>query len=473
MKSKPFKGFPLWAAAFWLLVWEALARLVDQSLLLVSPLTAAHRLLQLMGEASFWQSVAYSLTHILMGFLLGALLGVSFAILSYRFRWMEQLLMPLTATVKAIPVASFVILALLWVTKHNLSTLISLLLGFPVIYSNALTGLKSTDSQLIEMSRLFRVPFGKQLRALYLPSLAPYLHSGLSIAIGLCWKSGIAAEVIGTPRGSIGERLYNSKIYLETADLFAWTMTVVLLSVVCEKLLKLFLSCLEKWLKKPAVPKEASKEAQPALLRAEASKALPSETLNLTDLHAAFEGKEVIGGLSFSVETGRRYVISGPSGSGKTTLLRVLMGLLKPRSGDASDFTKKQPSVVFQEDRLLSWMNAAQNLRYVADIAPGEANALLMRLGIEEESLSQPVSEYSGGMKRRVAIARALIAGYEILYLDEPYKGLDEQTRKQVQAVVEELSAGRTLFLVTHDLREAEGYLPLSLTPPAAPEIAG
>ena len=118
-------------------------------------------------------------------------------------------------------------------------------------------------------------------------------------------------------------------------------------------------------------------------------------------------------------------------------------------------------------------MNAAQNLRYVADIAPGEANALLMRLGIEEESLSQPVSEYSGGMKRRVAIARALIAGYEILYLDEPYKGLDEQTRKQVQAVVEELSAGRTLFLVTHDLREAEGYLPLSLTPPAAPEIAG
>ena len=469
MKSKPFKGFPLWAAAFWLLVWEALARLVNQDLLLVSPLTAAHRLLQLMGQAPFWQSVAYSLSHILLGFLLGAVLGVGFAILSYRFRPFEQLLMPLTATVKAIPVASFVILALLWVTKQNLSILISLLLGFPVIYSNALTGLKNTDPQLIEMSRVFRVPFKKQLRTLYLPCLAPYLHSGLSIAIGLCWKSGIAAEVIGTPKGSIGERLYNAKIYLETADLFAWTMTVVLLSVLCEKLLKLLLTHLEKWLKQPA---RSTARKDEALSEPPADTPAPSETLTLTDLHVAFEGREIIRGLNLSLDTGKRYVLSGPSGSGKTTLLRTMMGLVKPRSGDASAFTQKQPGVVFQEDRLLGWMNAAQNLRYVADIAPEAANELLKRLGIEEESLMQPVSEFSGGMKRRVAIARALCARYDILYMDEPYKGLDDATRGKVQAVVEELSRGRTMLLVTHDLREAEGYLPLSLNPQAAAENA-
>ena len=469
MKSKPFKGFPLWAAAFWLLVWEALARLVNQDLLLVSPLTAAHRLLQLMGQAPFWQSVAYSLSHILLGFLLGAVLGVGFAILSYRFRPFEQLLMPLTATVKAIPVASFVILALLWVTKQNLSILISLLLGFPVIYSNALTGLKNTDPQLIEMSRVFRVPFKKQLRTLYLPCLAPYLHSGLSIAIGLCWKSGIAAEVIGTPKGSIGERLYNAKIYLETADLFAWTMTVVLLSVLCEKLLKLLLTHLEKWLKQPA---RSTARKDEALSESPADTPALAETLTLTDLHVAFEGREIIRGLNLSLDTGKRYVLSGPSGSGKTTLLRTMMGLVKPRSGDASAFTQKQPGVVFQEDRLLGWMNAAQNLRYVADIAPEAANELLKRLGIEEESLMQPVSEFSGGMKRRVAIARALCARYDILYMDEPYKGLDDATRGKVQAVVEELSRGRTMLLVTHDLREAEGYLPLSLIPQAAAENA-
>lgn len=471
MKSKPFKGFPLWAAAFWILVWEALARLVNQNLLLVSPLTAAHRLLQLMGQAPFWQSVAYSLSHILLGFLLGAVLGIGFAILSYRFRPFEQLLMPLTATVKAIPVASFVILALLWVQKQNLSILISLLLGFPVIYSNALTGLRNTDPQLIEMSRVFRVPFKKQLRTLYLPCLAPYLHSGLSIAIGLCWKSGIAAEVIGTPKGSIGERLYNAKIYLETADLFAWTMTVVLLSVLCEKLLKMLLAYLETQLKK--APRSAARKAESsALPEPAADTPAPSETLTLTDLHVAFEGREVIRGLTLSLDTGKRYVLSGPSGSGKTTLLRTMMGLVKLRSGDVSPFTQKQPGVVFQEDRLLGWLNAAQNLRYVADITPEAADDLLMRLGIEEESLMQPVSEFSGGMKRRVAIARALCARYDILYLDEPYKGLDDATRKKVQAVVAELSRGRTMLLVTHDLREAEGCLPLSLNPQAAPENA-
>lgn len=244
---------------------------------------------------------------------------------------------------------------------------------------------------------------------------------------------------------------------------------VVLLSVVCEKLLKLLLAFVEKRLKASA---SAEKPINPKSLPRRSLPESEPETLAFEGLMVAFEGKEVIRDLSLSLTTGRRYVISGPSGSGKTTLLRAMMGLLKPRSGDISAFTKKQPSAVFQEDRLLSWMDAAQNLRFVSDISVEEAKSLLLRLGLEEESLAQPVSEYSGGMKRRVAIARALCADYDILYMDEPYKGLDEQTRRQVQTVVEEMSAGRTLILVTHDLREAEGYLPLHLTDSEAEENA-
>ena len=144
------------------------------------------------------------------------------------------------------PVASFVILVLLWVSSRNLSVVISLLIGFPVIYANVLAGLDSTDPRLIEMARVFRVPFRRQLSTVYLSQVAPFLRSGLSLAIGLCWKSGVAAEVIGIPSGSIGEKLYKAKIYLETPDLFCWTVAVVVLSIGCEKLLGLMMDVLER-----------------------------------------------------------------------------------------------------------------------------------------------------------------------------------------------------------------------------------
>ena len=148
--------------------------------------------------------------------------------------------------VKAVPVASFVILVLLWVSSRDLSVVISLLIGFPVIYANVLAGLDSTDPRLIEMARVFRVPFRRQLGTVYLSQVAPFLRSGLGLAIGLCWKSGVAAEVIGIPSGSIGEKLYKAKIYLETPDLFCWTVAVVVLSIGCERLLTLLMDVLER-----------------------------------------------------------------------------------------------------------------------------------------------------------------------------------------------------------------------------------
>jgi len=237
---------PLWAVIFWLLVWEIAARWVANPIFLASPLTALKRLGQLVIAADFWQSILFSLGHILLGFVLSAVLGIVLAALSYRFRLVRDLFSPVMATVKSVPVASFVILVLLWLPSRQLSIIISLLIGFPVIYSNVLTGLDSTDPKLIEMAKVFRVPFWKQLRAIYLHEVLPFLHTGLSIAIGLCWKSGIAAEVIGVPKGSIGEKLYQSKIYLETADLFCWTLVIVLLSIGCEKLLKLMLNRMER-----------------------------------------------------------------------------------------------------------------------------------------------------------------------------------------------------------------------------------
>lgn len=231
----------LWAVLVWLLVWQgasmALAALWPNGhLLLASPLTALVRLGQLALSAAFWQAVAVSAVHIIGGFLLSCALAVALAALAARFRFIGELLYPVVAAVKAVPVVSFIILALVWLDAGNLSLFIAALMVFPPVYLNVLTGIAGADEKLLEMARVFRVPFGRRVRGIYLPAVLPYFRTAVSLALGLCWKAGIAAEVIGLPRGTMGEALYQAKVYYETGDLFAWTAVIVVVSLVFEKL---------------------------------------------------------------------------------------------------------------------------------------------------------------------------------------------------------------------------------------------
>ena len=234
----------LWAVIFWLLVWEgaslALAATTGgRMLLLASPVQALGRLIALAGTVAFWQAVAFSSLRILGGFLLACALAAvlaPLAALSARLRWVRDLLSPLVAVVKAVPVVSFIILALIFFSSENLSLLISALMVFPPVYLNVLEGIGHTDVQLLEMARVFRVPLARQLRGIYLPAVLPYFRSAVSLGLGLCWKSGAAAEVIGLPAGSIGEALYTAKVYFQTGDLFAWTAVIVAVSVIFERL---------------------------------------------------------------------------------------------------------------------------------------------------------------------------------------------------------------------------------------------
>ena len=231
----------LWAAAFWLLVWEgaslALASTTGgRMLLLASPVQALGRLIALAATAEFWRAAAFSSLRILGGFFLSCVLAVALAALAARLRWVRELLSPLVAVVKAVPVVSFIILALIFFSSENLSLLISALMVFPPVYLNVLEGIGYTDRQLLEMARVFRMPFSRQLRGIYLPAVLPYFRSAVSLGPGLCWKSGAAAEVIGLPEGSIGEALYTAKVYFQTGDLFAWTAVIVAISVLFERL---------------------------------------------------------------------------------------------------------------------------------------------------------------------------------------------------------------------------------------------
>lgn len=225
----------LWSAAFWLLIWEIASRLIGQEILLVSPVSVLQRLFRLAGEAEFWNSIAYSFVRIIGGFLLAVFCGILLAGMAAAFKLVRELLAPAMAAVKATPVASFIILVLIWVPSRNLSVVISFLMVLPVIYTNVLNGIQDTDGQLLEMAGVFRVSRWKRIRYIYLSSVLPFFRAGCSLGLGLCWKAGVAAEVIGIPQGSIGEKLYEAKVYLETPHLFAWTVVIIILSILFEK----------------------------------------------------------------------------------------------------------------------------------------------------------------------------------------------------------------------------------------------
>lgn len=234
------------AIGFWLIVWQSAAFLLGQELLLVSPLAVLHSLGTLVVTSAFWQSVGQSFVRIGGGFLLGAAAGCACAALGARFATVRTLFAPLFGMVRAIPVASFVILALLWAGSNNLSVVISFLMVAPVLYISLLAGLDARDPGLAEMAEVFRIAPAKRLRYLTLPAVLPWIASGCRTAIGLAWKSGVAAEVIGLPRQTIGERLYQTKLYLETGELFAWTLVIILLSAACEKLVTTALNAAER-----------------------------------------------------------------------------------------------------------------------------------------------------------------------------------------------------------------------------------
>ena len=236
------------AVALALLVWQAGAMVLDMHLLLVTPLEVVRRLVTLVGESGFWRTLLFSFSRIVLGFLLAFALGCLLGVLSGKWPLLETLLWPYVITIKTVPVASFIIISLIFFSARQLSTFISFLMVFPVIYSNVLEGIRSTDRELMEMAQVFRIGWWRRLGYIYLPHLKPFLFSACSVALGMSWKSGVAAEVIGVASGSIGEKLYESKIYFLTEDLLAWTVVIVLVSVLFEKLfLRLMKALFDRW----------------------------------------------------------------------------------------------------------------------------------------------------------------------------------------------------------------------------------
>ena len=223
----------------WIAVWQAVSVMVGNVFVIVGPWETVSALFRLMAGGSFFHSVGKSLVCIICGFFAGSALGSISAVLAYRFRLFSEIIDPFFKTIKTVPVVSFIILVLIWFNKDLTASLISMTVTSPAIYYNIKAGLESTDKQLLEMAEVFRMDPGRRFTHIYLPGLKPFITSSVQTAFGMAWKSGVAAEVIGQPLMTIGNGLYRGKINLATDEVLAWTVAIVVMSVITEHMLLL------------------------------------------------------------------------------------------------------------------------------------------------------------------------------------------------------------------------------------------
>ncbi len=240
---------------FWIAVWAFISLKVNNEFLLPGPSDTLHALNSLVSDSEFWLITAASLSRILFGITIAAVLGSLLGIITAKLGALDSLFSPVMTLVKATPIASFIVLALLWADRNTLPIFITILIVLPIIHSNVSGGIRSVSKELLEVAKIYRLGFWKKLTKIYLPSVIPFFLAACRASLGMAWKAGIAAEVLCTPKNAIGTQIYFSKTYLETPALFAWTLVIIILSVIIEKLLLLVLSSVTKTVR--AARKEA------------------------------------------------------------------------------------------------------------------------------------------------------------------------------------------------------------------------
>ena len=221
----------------WLVIWQVLAVIVNNSILLSGPVETVKALVSLGSEPSFYISVGKTVVKILAGFLIGMFLGSIISLLSYRYVIVREFFSPFVSVVKSIPIVSFIIIALIWAGSSNVTIIVSSVISFPIFYKNLLEGLLVTDPKMLDLAKIFEMKTSKKIKYIYLPSLSPHIRSAVSLAIGMAFRGGITAEVVGQPVRSIGNGLYRAKINLATSEMLAWTLVAVLAAFLIERLI--------------------------------------------------------------------------------------------------------------------------------------------------------------------------------------------------------------------------------------------
>ncbi len=239
IKTNKFKRLTISALAvlFWIIIWQIASGIINLELILPSPLCVLKRIFELCANKDFYITIIHSIGRVMLGMLAGVLIGALGGALTAFSSFAKSLFSPILAVIKSTPIASFIILLFLWLSRDAVALFISALIVLPIVWSNVEVGLKSCDKSLLEMASAYKIPKSKMLTSIYIPSTLPYFTASLKSSLGMSWKAGIAAEALILPSISIGKQIFEAKYNLETVDLFAWTIVVIILSIIIEKLL--------------------------------------------------------------------------------------------------------------------------------------------------------------------------------------------------------------------------------------------
>ena len=434
--------------AFWIAIWQLLAIVVGNSLLLPSLPETVMALGTLIKKQSFYMDVCWTLFRCILSIVLSFGVGICLAWAAYKKELFKNLLTLPVSFFKAVPVMAIVIYVILLVESDWVAVVACFLMCFPIAYTNILSGLAETSKELLEVAHVYKFSKVDTVKLIYIPSVMPHFNAAMRIVAGLSWKAVVAAEVLSVPEFSLGQGMISAKYYLETPTLFAYIIVIVAMSLAMEKAIvfatsKLTIKTYEGSKVKATKHTNGEKESAPRI--------------NVEKVNKAFGDKRVLVDNSITFEAESKTAIIGSSGRGKTTMARLLVGLELPDGGEINFSEDPRISYLFQEDRLFPWLNVYDNMALGMKNLDDEAIIeMAQNLEIKEVLYKMP-DELSGGMKHRVALGRTFLADSNLMILDEPFRGLDQDLKVRiVDRLWEKMVSGKTVIVITHSREDIE-----------------
>ena len=399
--------------------WQLLSWQMAQPQLIPSFPDLVRALLRLVYTPGFLVSIGTTCLRACVGLLLSLAAASITAFLLNRSEGIRLLFMPWLSLLRSVPVISFILLALIFLTPEMIPLLIAFLTMYPLLTENLLKGLMNRRDSWKMLARQFHLNAWNRLFQINYPQLKPYLFSGLASAAGFGWRAIIMGEVLSQCVDGIGKRMKEAQVFIDVPELIAWTLVAIVLSWLTDKLI----FRLSDW--QPSVRyRHSAVELQAVSLQ-------PNDIF-LTDVSYSYG----VHHMNVVLKAGKIYALSAPSGQGKTTLLQLLNGTLRPISGEISCLPG-QTANLFQEPTLLPQLTAKENIMLGGaayyDRATLEQQSLRLLTAFQlEEQVGMYPAALSYGQQQRVALARALMFPAGLLLLDEPFNGLDVELRQLV-----------------------------------------
>lgn len=433
---------------FLIVLWQGIAMFVGQPELFPSVTDLAAGLFKLFKSGSFYTDLTLTILRGLMGFLIALTLALILATTALHHDFWKNFFHPLVVTIRSIPVISFVLIALLWISPPGLPVFIAFFTMFPILYQNILSGLEHTDKKLIEMSIVFRKTGLQRYVHIYLPAARALISSGMSTAMGFGWRAVIIGEVLAGPLHGIGTSMKKAQVFIDMPELLAWTVIAVLVSFIFDFIIKALTGKILKSKLTSTKKSHIKINSLPYL-----------KGFEISDINKAFSNKPLIQRLSAQFSNEAVYLMKSASGSGKTTLMKIIAGIEKYDSGKINIDKKYVISYSFQDLRLIPWLSVMENIAFALPSYPtlssqimADIDQLIALLELTDKKYKLP-SELSGGEQQRVCLARALILPSDILLLDEPLNGLGQELKiKTIKTIEKWTTSYKPIILwATHE----------------------